>query len=86
LALQDADDLDFESLLRKVIEKHTKAILTVFQRQLQQGPTSTVFSPAGAVSLVVDGLFTSFVKTSSQSDTFYGIRKYPCPSSSFMWR
>ncbi|KDQ53591.1 hypothetical protein JAAARDRAFT_39281 [Jaapia argillacea MUCL 33604] len=50
----DPDDLDLESILRKVIEKHTRAILKVFQLQLQRGPVRTVFSPPGEVVLVED--------------------------------
>jgi mediator of RNA polymerase II transcription subunit 14 len=49
---QDADDLDFESLLRRVIERHTKVMLNFFQFQLQHGPTRTVFSPPGAITLI----------------------------------
>ncbi|EGO25140.1 hypothetical protein SERLADRAFT_414850 [Serpula lacrymans var. lacrymans S7.9] len=48
-------NLDFESLLRKVIKQHTKAILNVFQTQLQRGPTRTVFSPPGEVVLTEEG-------------------------------
>ncbi|KAH7915167.1 mediator complex subunit MED14-domain-containing protein [Hygrophoropsis aurantiaca] len=51
----DASNLDFESMLRKVIEAHAKAILKVFQVQLQRGPTRTVFSPEGKVRLVSEG-------------------------------
>jgi len=54
---QDADNLDFEALLRTVIEKHIWMILKMFQSQLQSGPTSTVFSPAGVVSLVKEGIY-----------------------------
>ncbi|KAG5652470.1 hypothetical protein H0H81_004878 [Sphagnurus paluster] len=50
----DANDLDFEQLLRRVIERHTHAVLKMFQYQLQHGPTRTVFSPMGVVSLIKD--------------------------------
>ena len=43
-------------MLRKVIAKHTTAILNVFQRQLQGGAKRTVFSAPGAVTLVVNGM------------------------------
>ncbi|KII92020.1 hypothetical protein PLICRDRAFT_103790 [Plicaturopsis crispa FD-325 SS-3] len=48
------DCLDFEALLRKVIERHTKCILAMYQFQLQRGPTA-VFSIPGEVTLVIDG-------------------------------
>ena len=44
-----------EQLLRKVIWKHTKAILTFFQLQLQHGPYRSVFGPPGEVELITDG-------------------------------
>ncbi|OBZ68191.1 Mediator of RNA polymerase II transcription subunit 14 [Grifola frondosa] len=51
--LINPDDLDLESLLYKVIRKHTEAILKVFQAQLQHGPTTrNVFSGTGEVVLV----------------------------------
>ncbi|EIW78720.1 MED14-domain-containing protein [Coniophora puteana RWD-64-598 SS2] len=45
----DTDCLDFESLLRRVIDAHAKAILQTFQWQLQHGSTSTVFSAPGKI-------------------------------------
>ncbi|KAG6829450.1 hypothetical protein H0H92_004510 [Tricholoma furcatifolium] len=51
---QDADNLDFENLLRGVIERHAHSILEIFQHQLQNGQTRTVFSPPGIVSLIKD--------------------------------
>jgi mediator of RNA polymerase II transcription subunit 14 len=48
---QDSDNIDFESMLRKVIEVHTQAILRFYQVQLQRGPIR-VFSPEGKVVLV----------------------------------
>lgn len=47
----ESDNIDFESMLRKVIEVHTQAILRFYQVQLQRGPIR-VFSPAGKVVLV----------------------------------
>ncbi|KAI0344782.1 MED14-domain-containing protein [Trametopsis cervina] len=52
--LIDADNLDVESLLRKVIWQHTKATLTMFQLQLQRGPYKSVFGPPGEVDLVTE--------------------------------
>ncbi|KAH7925939.1 MED14-domain-containing protein [Leucogyrophana mollusca] len=51
----DADNIDFESILRTVIEAHAKAILRAFQLQLQRGPTRAIFSPEGKVTLVSEG-------------------------------
>ncbi|KAJ7209599.1 mediator complex subunit MED14-domain-containing protein [Mycena pura] len=48
-----ATDLNFESLLAKVLEKHTHEILTVFQYQLQSHLPS-VFSGPGIVSLILE--------------------------------
>ncbi|KAF8972893.1 mediator complex subunit MED14-domain-containing protein [Flammula alnicola] len=54
-ALQvDPDNLDFERMLRTVIQKHSKAILGSFRNQLQHG-SNKVFSPPGVVSLVLEG-------------------------------
>ncbi|KAF8070340.1 mediator complex subunit MED14-domain-containing protein [Lyophyllum atratum] len=50
----DADNLDFEKLLVSVIEEHANSVLKIFQYQLQHGPTRTVFSPPGVVSLIKD--------------------------------
>ncbi|KAG1744781.1 mediator complex subunit MED14-domain-containing protein [Suillus lakei] len=47
----ESDSIDFESMLRKVIEVHTQAILRFYQVQLQRGPVR-VFSPEGKVVLV----------------------------------
>lgn len=49
-----------EALLRKVIRKHTRAILGNFQLQLQRGPYRNVFGPPGEVVLVDDGEVTVF--------------------------
>ncbi|KAG1871755.1 mediator complex subunit MED14-domain-containing protein [Suillus subalutaceus] len=47
----ESDNIDFESMLRKVIEVHTQAILRFYLVQLQRG-LIRVFSPAGKVVLV----------------------------------
>ena len=47
--------MDFETLLRSVIEKHTQAILKAFQVQLQQGIVHAVFSHPGVVTVIPDG-------------------------------
>lgn len=49
----DPDNLDFEHMLRTVIQKHSTAILTSFSNQLQHGPNK-VFSRPGVVSLILD--------------------------------
>ena len=53
--MQDADHLDFASLLTKVTEEHAKGLLKVFQMILQRGPTRSVFSPPGEVTLKEEG-------------------------------
>ncbi|KAF9484518.1 MED14-domain-containing protein [Pholiota conissans] len=50
----DPDNLDFERMLRTVIQKHAKAILNSFSNQLRNGPNK-VFSPPGIVSMIPDG-------------------------------
>ncbi|KAJ7874735.1 mediator complex subunit MED14-domain-containing protein [Mycena olivaceomarginata] len=52
----NAADLNFESLLNKVLKKHTHEILTIFQHQLQlpRGQQLGVFSGPGIVSLTRD--------------------------------
>ncbi|KAL4077046.1 mediator complex subunit MED14-domain-containing protein [Scleroderma yunnanense] len=47
----NSDNLDFEGMLFRVIDAHTRSILKVFQQQLQKGPTRNVFSPEGKVVL-----------------------------------
>ncbi|KAJ7690643.1 MED14-domain-containing protein [Mycena rosella] len=47
-------DLNFESLLNKVLTKHTHEILALFQSQLQRNQPRGVFSGLGTVSLVMD--------------------------------
>ncbi|KAH9940499.1 MED14-domain-containing protein [Epithele typhae] len=47
------DDLDFESLLRAVIRRHTGGVMKFFQMQLQRGDyTRSIFSPPGEVAFV----------------------------------
>ncbi|KAJ3517642.1 hypothetical protein NLJ89_g378 [Agrocybe chaxingu] len=48
----DANNLDFESMLCKVIQRHSKSILTSCRNHLR---SSKVFAPPGVVSLVMDG-------------------------------
>ncbi|KAG6920079.1 hypothetical protein DXG01_010147 [Tephrocybe rancida] len=50
----DAGDLDFENLLRNVIERHAHSILEIFQLQLQNGQSRSVFSPPGVITLIKD--------------------------------
>ncbi|KAJ7668443.1 mediator complex subunit MED14-domain-containing protein [Mycena polygramma] len=50
----NATDLNFESLLKKVLEKHTHEILAIFQYQLQRGQPHSVFSGHGIVTLTMD--------------------------------
>ncbi|CAA7259201.1 unnamed protein product [Cyclocybe aegerita] len=47
----DANNLDFESMLCKAIQRHSKSILASFRNHLQ---SSKVFAPPGVVSLVMD--------------------------------
>ncbi|KAF8447165.1 mediator complex subunit MED14-domain-containing protein [Boletus edulis BED1] len=49
--LVESNNLDFEAMLHKVIIAHARAILKIFQWQLQRGPTRNVFSPDGKVVL-----------------------------------
>jgi mediator of RNA polymerase II transcription subunit 14 len=53
--LVDADDLDFESMLKKIIHKHVNLILTRIQYQLQH--TGSVFAAPGVLTLAEDGEF-----------------------------
>ncbi|KAJ7502829.1 mediator complex subunit MED14-domain-containing protein [Mycena galericulata] len=50
----NATDLNFESLLNKVLKKHTHEILAIFQYQLQRTQPRSVFSGPGIVSLIMD--------------------------------
>ena len=47
--------MNFETLLRLIIDHHTKTILAAFQQQLQRGITNRVFSAPGVAELVGDG-------------------------------
>ncbi|KAH0826875.1 mediator complex subunit MED14-domain-containing protein [Lanmaoa asiatica] len=49
--LVESNNLNFEAMLHNVINAHARAILKVFQFQLQRGPTRNVFSPEGKVVL-----------------------------------
>lgn len=51
-ACQDPQDLDIERLLRKCILRHTYAILSALQEQLQKGPAADIFGAPGMVTLV----------------------------------
>ena len=59
---QDADDLDVEALIRKVIKQHTRAILSVFQYHLRRdqqiggfvSDDETIFVDNGESSLALD--------------------------------
>jgi hypothetical protein len=55
---QDSDDLDFEGLLRRVLDHHANAILRAFQTQLQRSPmrSSVPSSNPGEVILVREGM------------------------------
>ncbi|KAI0356373.1 MED14-domain-containing protein [Trametes cingulata] len=49
----DPDNLDFESLLRRVIRRHTEGIMKFFQSQLMHGMlTRNVFSAPGEITFV----------------------------------
>ncbi|KAF8629115.1 hypothetical protein AX17_005701 [Amanita inopinata Kibby_2008] len=50
------ENLNFEEILRIIIDHHTKAIMMAFQQQLQRGIMSTVFSPPGVVEMIDDVL------------------------------
>ncbi|KAJ7497072.1 mediator complex subunit MED14-domain-containing protein [Mycena latifolia] len=50
----NAADLNFESLLNKVLKKHTHEILAIFQQQLQRTQPRSVFSGLGIVSLIME--------------------------------
>jgi len=50
---QDAQDLDFEQLIRSVIRTHTRAIFCEFALRLRNNP---VFSLPGAVEVVEEGM------------------------------
>lgn len=60
-ALQHADSLDFESLLRRVIEKHIKAIFTVHLYNLARSQKRTVFSAPGVVTMVSERQCTVYI-------------------------
>ncbi|KAJ3733741.1 MED14-domain-containing protein [Lentinula guzmanii] len=55
----DADDLDFEAMLRKIIHKHVSLILRRIQYQLQHTGRSGFAAP-GVLTLIEDGEFQAF--------------------------
>ena len=77
---QKSDNIDFELMLRKVIEVHTQAILRFYQVQLQCGPIR-VFSPEGKVVLVSESEYrssslSSFVEVIQGS--YHSLRVHLC--------
>ncbi|KAI8975875.1 MED14-domain-containing protein [Trametes punicea] len=51
----DSEDLDFESLLRRVIRRHTEGIMKFFQMQLTRGAmTRNVFGAPGEVAFLTN--------------------------------
>ncbi|PFH52047.1 hypothetical protein AMATHDRAFT_74540 [Amanita thiersii Skay4041] len=56
------DNLNFEQLLRTIIDHHTKTILMAFQQQLQRGITSPVFSQPGVIELTDDGSYIHLLR------------------------
>jgi hypothetical protein len=54
MRVQNAQDLDFERLIRMTIETHTRAIFREFALRLRNNP---VFSLPGAVAVVEEGTF-----------------------------
>jgi mediator of RNA polymerase II transcription subunit 14 len=55
VCMQDAQDLDFERLIRTVIERHTRAIFREFALRLRNNP---VFSLPGTVEVVEEGMLS----------------------------
>jgi hypothetical protein len=66
--LKDPNDLDIDALLRKVIEKHSIAILKVFQALLQDESKQRVFSTPGDVTLVMDGRYPRYLSLRTEFD------------------
>ena len=62
---QDAQDLDFERLIRSVIGTHTRAIFREFAIRLRNNP---VFSLPGAVEVVDEGMHPVFLKYYAKTD------------------
>ncbi|EJD03366.1 MED14-domain-containing protein [Fomitiporia mediterranea MF3/22] len=76
-------DLNFEALLRKAITKHAYAILTAYQYHLENGPSATMFSFPGELSLTVEGKSTRhlshhFFKLTAHTDGFSALRMHLC--------
>lgn len=69
-----------EALLHNVVKRHARAILGVFQRQLQQTVPPSMFSPPGVVTLASDGehLISDGEKAHVQSDGWDVIRVHLC--------
>lgn len=79
---QDADNLDFEALLRKILAKHAEAILRMFQAQLQHGP-SLSFAQPDQVTLQSNGLLSAFHAVQARDtvvvvDGFFALRVKLC--------
>ena len=55
---QDAQDLDFERLIRSVIRTHTRAIFREFALRLRNNP---VFSLPGTVEVVEEGMYPTLL-------------------------
>ena len=68
--------MNFESLLRLVIDYHAKAILAALQQQLQRGVTS-IFSAPGVVDLIGDGT-VSMATYEIATDTSAALRVRLC--------
>jgi hypothetical protein len=62
---QDAQDLDFERLIRSVIRTHTRAIFREFALRLRNNP---VFSLPGAVEVVEEGMHRIFLTWYTKTD------------------
>ncbi|KAI0940563.1 hypothetical protein AcW1_003726 [Taiwanofungus camphoratus] len=56
--LINSDDLDTESLIQKVIRRHTEAILKVLRDGLLNGPTRNIFSPEEIKLVTENGVCT----------------------------
>ncbi|KAK2467838.1 hypothetical protein APHAL10511_000133 [Amanita phalloides] len=50
------DNLNFETLLRRIIDHHSRTILIAFEQRLRRTITNRVFSAPGALELVGDAL------------------------------
>lgn len=62
--MQKPECLDFEAMLKAIIEKHTAAILATFQYQLQASYGRAVFGPPGVVTRINErrsGAFSHYI-------------------------